>query len=289
MTSELRRSSAEGAVRIVAAAARPGGRWRRLSDVGWLPALGALPIGDKELLNLAHHLPVAVSADAGQVHVVALIHPSCLRRPVVDQAGRWTPPYRPLAVRALPFHPVDPATGAWRSMIVEDPGAAGPGAGEPFYLADGRPAPAFEQAMRMLVQLVGGARRLAAAAEALIAADLLAPLVLDGANAGVLAGRRLLVADPAKVMRLTPARTHALARDGFLALDLLTASHFSQRLLSQALPRPGHGEPPAALSGLSFDPGELPIEIGVSGLGLDSSPLFSIEAFLAAAKPARDP
>jgi hypothetical protein len=109
--------------------------------------------------------------------------------------------------------------------------------------------------------------------------------------------------------RLTPRRVHALARDGFLALDLLTASHFSQRLLAEKVGRvssdglaggqadgladgaaPGAWVGPAAHAfSLADDLGITAVDLSLDSLRLDGSPLFSMEAFVAARNPARDP
>jgi hypothetical protein len=299
MSGSVQAPSLQTPLRVHPAAPQAGAEWRPLADLSALGQLVAIPIGARELLNLAQSLPIAVSAGDAGLHVAAIIHPALLASPAVRR-GQWSLAYKPLAIRALPFFPVDPETGGWRSMLVEaDVAASAPCAEaateqdgrEPFFLGDGRPAPSYRRATGTLLQLIEGARPLQRAAETLLGADLLAPLIPPESVS--LGARSLLVTDPGRMARLSARRVQALARDDFLALDLMTASHFSQRLLAPKVGRASADGPPVQASWLPDDLGIVAVDLAVDGMRLDDSALFSIDRFLAArppgGKPLRDP
>ncbi len=77
--------------------------WRRAKRFAWLDQVGAVPIADTELLNLAHHCPIAIHIDGGAPTVVCLLRSEFLRASRVGKDGRWKLAYQPLALRTLPF------------------------------------------------------------------------------------------------------------------------------------------------------------------------------------------
>jgi hypothetical protein len=263
----------------------PDGEWPQTQRLDRFGRLGLMPVADREILNLSHHAPLAVALGVGAPHVVALIDPDLLSAPCIDAHGRWLPSYQPLALRCLPFYLADPAGERPRRALLE--GLSDPADAQTlrYREAGGGLTPAYRRAIDGLDQLAIGARRLRQAAETLLAADLLEPLRFEGAAGQHFASAALMAADPARLIALSPLRTRLLAREGMLALDLMTASYFSLRLL-----RPGTRRrdlPVPALrpdSGLALDPGLEPLDLGGAEVVLDDSALFSVDAFLAASR-----
>jgi SapC len=268
----------------------PEARWRNVLDYGWLDELGIMPVADRELLNMAHHTPLVVVLGAGEPSVQALVRSDLLLQSPVDKQGRWRPAYRPLALRALPLLLLDPAGDTMRTALITGIAESRLGPPLPYLDPTGARRPEVAAALGQLTHLRSGAKALAAAAETLLGAGLLAKLGVEGEAAQFFSSMELMVPDAAKLAALAPTQTAALARDGRLALDLLTASHFSSRLLNSRARRTAE-KPVPATSCLSLDLDAAPVEIDAPGLGLDQSALFSIEDFLAAGggKVTRDP
>lgn len=250
-----------------------------LQDRYQLEALLALPIVDKEVLNLAHTAPIVISVGRTGAHAAVLVHPRLLRQPVLAN-GRWRGTYKPLAIRALPFFPIDPATGDWASMRID---GVSDGARE------GSSSSVSAQTAKAFELLVAGGQRLQTAAEALLAADLLTPLEPPPIEGLVMGARQLMMPDPERSAALTPMRLTALAREGLAALDLLTASLFSRRLLAEGVlqgtrARMGNGGHSGLADPLALALSE-PWTEGVEGLGVDASPLFRFSDLVAVGEP----
>jgi hypothetical protein len=100
----------------------------------------------------------------------------------------------------------------------------------------------------------------------------------------------LLVIDPRRLRRLTPARTVALAADGFLPLDLATAFAFSSRLWASSLAPGRSADDDAQIA--AVDPalfGQHAQAAIAIELRIDDSSLFSIDTFVKSDKPSVDP
>jgi hypothetical protein len=264
-------------------------RFRPVLRHGWLDGLGIMPIADRELMNVAHHAPIVIVCGVGEPSAQALVRDDLTLSPAVDKAGRWRPVYKPLALRALPFLLLDPAGDDRREALISGIPDAALGAPVAFHAESGARRPEATVALQHLAPLHAGARALGAAAEALLASGLLAPLRLSGEAAQFFDSMELLTPDPKRLAALPPSRTAALARNGRLTLDLLVAAHFSARLLAHAV-RPLI-DAPSPQSGLAMDLDPAPADIDAPGLGLDESPLFSIDAFIAREaerRPGRD-
>jgi hypothetical protein len=269
--------------------ARDAQRFRPVLRHGWLDDLGIMPIADRELMNVAHHAPIVVVCGVGEPSAQALVRDDLTLVPAVDKAGRWRPVYKPLALRALPFLLLDPASDDRREAMIAGIPETALGAPVAFHAESGARRPEATLALQHLPPLHAGARALGRAAEALLAAGLLAPLRLVGEAAQFFDSMELLTPDPKRLAGLSPSRAAALARNGRLALELLITAHFSARLLPPAV-RP-LTDAPSPQSGLSLDLDPAPAEVDAPGLGLDESPLFSIDAFIAREaerRPGRD-
>lgn len=249
-----------------------------LSAWGWpdgfscVDRLGQLPVADTELLNLSHFCPIAIDLASATPHVVCLLGQGLLRQPCVNAEGRWLAPYRPLALRSLPFR----SRLVLGQRVVEiAPELAMPPEGAALALLkpDGSPAPDYAAVLGLLGLLERGTARLADAARLLLAADLLIPIGREEEPRGT-----LMVVSGERLGRLSPQRAAALAADRCLALDLAAASLFSRRWLAEGLvqDRPTTSMAPAPVPDLvMFDHG---LRDAIDQpLMLDASPLFSFD------------
>ena len=269
----------------------PGEVWRRPRQFRFLDRVGTVPLSDSEFLQTSLYLPLAVQEGAGTHEVVAVVHPDFLARPPVRAGGRWGQFYMPIALRCLPFRHAGQAAGSIsRLEIATDLDADDDAVVRPLLADNGRMHQDLAGVVSLLDRLERGKARLASAAASLVAADLLVPLTSTNPENALAVDVKLLVIDPRRLRRLTPARTVALAADGFLPLDLATAFTFSSRLWASNL-APGRSTDDDAQIA-TVDPalfgqhaqGAFAIE-----LRIDDSSLFSFDIFVKSDKPSVDP
>lgn len=263
--------------------------WRRPRQFSFLDRVGAVPLSDSELLQTSLYLPLAVHEAAGTHHVVAVVHPDFLARPPLHGGARWGQFYMPIALRCLPFRRARQATNGISSLeIATDLDVGDDAAVLPLFAENGRLHQDMAGVVSLLKRLERGKATLARAAAALVAADLLVPLVSTNPENALAVDVELLVIDPERLRRLTPARTVALAVNGFLPLDLATALAFSNRLWASNL-APGRstdGEQMAPVDPAFF--GQHAQAAFAIELRIDDSSLFSVDTFVESGKPSVD-
>lgn len=270
----------------------PGDIWRPPRQFRFLDRVGTVPLSDSELLQTSLYLPLAVQESAGTHEVVGVVHPGFQARSPVRADGRWGHFYMPIALRCLPFRRARQATdgGIPKLEIATDLDTDDDAVVQPLFAENGRLHQDLAGIISLLERLERGKARLASAAASLMAADLLVPLTSTNAANALAVDVKLLVIDPRRLRRLTPARTVALAADGFLPLDLATAFVFSSRLWASTLaPAPSTDDDAriAIVDPASFgqhSPGAFAIE-----LRIDDSSLFSFDTFAKSGTPLVDP
>jgi hypothetical protein len=270
----------------------PGGVWQPPRQFRFLDRVGTVPLSDSELLQTSLYLPLAVQESAGTHEVVGVVHPEFLARPLVRADGRWGQFYMPIALRCLPFRRAGRVKGGGvtKLEIATDLGVDDDAAVTPLFAGNGRLHQDLAAVVSLLDRLEKGKARLASAAASLAAADLLVPLTSTNAANALAIDVKLLVIDPRRLRRLTPARTVALAADGILPLDLATACVFSSRLWASNLaPAPSTDDDAQiaivdpALFGQRAQ-GTFAIE-----LRIDDSSLFSFDTFAKSGTPPVEP
>jgi hypothetical protein len=205
--------------------------WRRPRLFEFASVISQIPLSDSEILLTSHHLPIAIDyADEG-LHVVAITHPRFQRTPAIDADGRWQKGYMPIALRCLPFRNVRAGGGKQCLEIALNLAEAPEQAGAPVFAADGGLSAEVTQIAALLSLLEEGKRRLQAAAEKLLIADVLAAFQLGSLPHGSAEKTRSFTVDRNKFSALSNARMAHLGRDGFLPIDLAVACIFSQRLM----------------------------------------------------------
>lgn len=252
-------------------------RWSRPARFDILDQLAVIPLGDTEILHLAHYAPIAVRLGEQGPEVVLVVHSRLTTSQLVDQDGKWRPPYAPMAIRSLPFR-----AAAQQSEPEVAPRLCNPLA-EPFMLMtpEGKPAKEFAMVLEFLKRLDRSRLRLATAAKALLAADVLVPLLTLDDDPTL----DLMVVQAERLMQLTGPRGAALTFDSNLPYELAAASIFSRRWLEKdAIPEMPEGQAPAAGTSELALRNQTMTE-GVEELvPMDDSPLFSIDEFLKTAR-----
>lgn len=272
--------------------ASPDGAWRPPRQFRFLDRVGTVPLSDSELLQTSLYLPLAVQESAGTHEVVGVVHPDFLARSPIRTDGRWGHFYMPIALRCLPFRRAGQATGGANSKleIATELDADDDAVLLPLFGDNGRLHQDLVGVASLLDRLETGKARLASAAASLVAADLLVPLISTNAANALAGDVKLLVIEPRRLRRLTPARTVALAADGFLPLDLATAFVLSSRLWASNL-APAPSTDDAAQIAIVDPPscgqhaqGTFAIE-----LRIDDSSLFSFDTFAQSGPPFVNP
>jgi hypothetical protein len=264
------------------------GSWRAPLRIRFADEICAVPLADTELLNLAHYLPIGIELRPEGPLVVALLHSAAVRTSPFNEQGTWRWPYQPMALRTLPFRTERGSGNEISLEILSGMDRADLGPPLAYKADDGSDTEEFAAILKLLARIKAGSGRLAAAAERLIAADLLTPLAAVNGFVEQPFANDILVCDPGRLAALTPLRAATLAGENFSTLDLAIASHFSQRLLSDKFVRTAHRagvgaailHDQAMYGDATFDPAPEPI-IGIDpGAGLDTSILFSIDDYL---------
>jgi len=244
--------------------------WRRIDSFDFIDRLGGIAIADTELLQLSHHIPIAIDRNDDRLQVIAILATPFQRLPLVGKQGQWMRSYMPIALRCLPFR----KAGDNLEIAVDLEG----GQDElSMTAADGNFSPELRSISQLLGRLEAGKRRLQVAAETLLIADVLVPLQLAKLPDQTSASSRAYTVDPNRYATLSKQRTAHIARDDLLAIDLAAACIFSQRLM----PGPISVQASAGSSAIPIERREPLLEFG-SNTQLDSSELFSFENFNAA-------
>lgn len=207
--------------------------WRRPVNFSFLEDVRWAPVAESELLNLSHHLPLAVRVLPGGVSVRAGVDTTLLRQPLIDEAGRWLRPYMPISLRSLPFRLSVPPGGEVersRLMIAEAIGSADAETGDPIFGPDRKLAEKAGEISSTLVRAHLSAQKLDEAAELLLLSDILAPVETDDGDGG-----DTLTVDLTRLPAFSGHRAASLVRHGFLPMHLLFSLVFSRRLLSPRL------------------------------------------------------
>ncbi len=194
---------------------RHGSRaWRRYDSYAFAARDAVVPLVGAEIARAVPAFPIAFVAQGGGFVPVAVLSLVPGQNQFVGPDGQWLGGYVPSVLRGHPFRLVQPAgDGPMVLCVDEDSGllteAGGPG--EPFFAADGTPAPAVAQILDFLGQVEASRAATARAAAALAEAGAIEPwpVTLTGA-----AGEQAVTG----LHRIAEARLNALEDEAFLKL-----------------------------------------------------------------------
>lgn len=210
-----------------------------------------IPIGMKEVLEAVLHLPVAFVETAQGLRLVVVLGFDPNRSLMVNAAGQWLSPFRPVRIRTHPFTLAPLPNGEFGLCLWEDSGLVGAeGAGHPFFTPDGALFSTVQQVMETLVAAEKAKAVAAALAKELFEAGVLCPweiMLPDGDGVRKVEG--LMQIDEQKFRALDDETFLKLRRSGGLTLaycHLLSIQNMVQlvkryhedRLIKSAPPPP---------------------------------------------------
>jgi hypothetical protein len=200
---------------------------------GFIDRVSWIPLAESEFHLAAHFVPIAFNLDPQGPAVGALLDAEYQLHPLVSEEGKWLRGYQPLALRCLPFR--------FSNVVSDDPlealevcsdlGLTSSLSGTPILGPDGRLTRSLAATHRSLIKIRNTRRKLLAAVDHLIMANLLMPLRNRSASASGDDGTRLYIVDGDRFHKTSARILAAMARQRFWSVDLAMACLFSQRLL----------------------------------------------------------
>jgi hypothetical protein len=197
-----------------------GKGWRRHEGYGFAAGEAVLPLVGAEFARAAVAMPIAFVGQDGAFRPMAVLSLVPGRNLFVGPDGKWLGGYVPAVLRGHPFALVRPEGAAEAILCVDEASglvveAGTPGA-EPFFDAEGNPAPPVRQVLDFLSQLDANRIATGRAVAALAAAEALAPWPLEVETPE---GRKAV----AGLFRVDEARLNALDGETFLGLRAVGA------------------------------------------------------------------
>ena len=211
------------------------GSWRRPRSFAFLDRLAKIVLSDSELLLTSYYLPVAIDCLDDELQVIAISHPRFQRSRLVGENGQWLRPYMPIALRCLPFRAA-PGTKGDRLEIAVNLEQTVDSLPLPMFSSAGSLSPEVESIQALLRRLERGKAKLERAAEKLLIAGVLAPFRMPKLRGTAEVELKVLTVDRKMFAALSSARAAQLVKGDFLAVDLMAACIFSQRLVPHLMP-----------------------------------------------------
>jgi hypothetical protein len=214
---------------------------RRLLPPGddrWVSERGWVPVSSTEFHLACRYYPMAVRIDDERPQLGLIVDQRYLSHALLDSAGAWRGSYRPVGLRCFPFEAPhvgdDPL-----SDIVIDAASDHLSATSGIALVDdgGRPTRLVTELHRRFALLKRSQETFADILDQFLIGGLLLPLAeVDPANEA--AAPPLYVIDPERLSQIRNTSLGAMARHGFLSVDVAVAAAFSlQNLKAPYRPR----------------------------------------------------
>ena len=209
-------------------------RWKRHSSHAFAARDALAPLVAHELPRAALHLPLAFVAQGGVFTPVAVLGIAPGLNLFVAPDGRWLGGYTPAVYRAYPFALAGLPDGQQVLAFDADSGLLTETGGEPFFAADGNPAPGVKGVMGFLTQVRTHQAQTTRICQVLAEHALLQPWPIAVQGAG---GARRIEG----LLHIDEAALNALPADALKALQQAGALSvaYCQLLSEQHLPRLG--------------------------------------------------
>jgi hypothetical protein len=235
------------------------------ADERWIERLRWVPLSPTELHLACRYFPLAVRIEDQQARLGLLLGKAYIAHMLLSGDGQWRGAYRPIALRCFPFQAPKLSNDPLSDIVIAaDSGFLSHGAGLPV-LVDDKPNDWVAELYRLLQLLKRGEEAFTGAIDQLQIADLLEPLTAahdvesaDGASFHVLSPRRFA--------ELGKGPLGAMARRGFLSLDIAVAGLFSlQNLKAELRPKradrigPSSGDATTAFDAIAIN--DLPLAL----------------------------
>jgi len=235
----------------------------------WVGELTWVPVSATEIHLACRYYPLAIRFDGPKPMLGLIVDQRYIMQPLLDAAGTWRGAYRPIGVRCFPF--VAPRIGddpLDDILISADSKYVSETAGISIIDKAGRPDRLLNELHRLFRLLQRAQESFAGILDQYLIGSLLVPL----ANANT--DQTLYVIDPQRLLHLEPAAFGAMARHGFLGVDVAVACLFSLQTLRPEYRPKGAGTPRPSMPSVSIVPNMTAIDD--LPLVLDDSELISL-------------
>jgi SapC len=245
------------------------------ADDRWIETFSWIPVSVTELHLACRYYPVAVRFEKQKPRLGLLVHQRYLTHTLLDASGCWRGAYRPIALRCFPFEAPCVGDDPLSDIVIDaNSEYLSPTAGVPIVDKAGRPERLLTEMHRLFCLLKRGQESFAGVLDQYLIAGLLVPLAIKE-GAGTNHEPPFYVIDPTRLLRTDKAALGAMARHGFLSVDVAVACLFSLQNLRSDYRRKAAG----SVSHQSFaSPSIAPDTIMIDDLSLvlDDGELISL-------------
>jgi SapC len=192
------------------------------ADDRWIGELGWIPVSATEIHLACRYYPVAIRFDGPKPVLGLIVDQQYLAQPLLDSNGIWRGAYRPIGLRCFPFAARGIEDDPLTDIVIDADSKYLSNTGGTSIVDDvGRPGPLLNELHRLFRLLQHAQEAFTGVLDQYLIGGLLVPLT--GPNSDI----RLYVLDPVRFLHLQPTALGAMARHGFLSVDLAVACLFS--------------------------------------------------------------
>jgi hypothetical protein len=193
----------------------------------WIDELTWIPVSPTEIHLASRYYPLAVRIEDHKPQLGLIVGQRYLANALLDPAGKWRGAYRPVGLRCFPFEAPDIGDDPLSDILIDaDSEYLSATSGAVIVDNAGRPGGALAELHRLFRLLKHGQTSFAGALDHYLVGGLLVPLT-DGEGPASDHGRSLHVVNPARFAQMENTGLAAMARHGFLGVDIAIACQFS--------------------------------------------------------------
>jgi hypothetical protein len=238
------------------------------TDDRWVSEVEWVPVSPTEIHLACRYYPIAVRFEGPKPSLGLIVDQRYIIHPLLDSARTWRGAYRPIALRCFPFAAPCIGDDPLADIVIDaDSKYLSETIGIPMVDDAGRPDRLLNELHRLFGLLERGQESFAGTLDQYLIGSLLVPL----GNTG---GQPLYVLDPARFLHLEHATLGAMARHGFLSVDIAVACLFSLQNLRPGYRPKGAASPRRSMPSASIAPDMIVMDD--LPLVLDDSELISL-------------
>jgi hypothetical protein len=237
------------------------------TDDRWVSEVEWVPVSPTEIHLACRYYPIAVRFEGPKPSLGLIVDQRYIMHPLLDSAGAWRGAYRPIALRCFPFASPRIGEDPLADIVIDaNSKYLSETAGIPMVDDAGRPDRLLNELHRLFRLLQRGQESFAGTLDQYLIGSLLVPL----GNTD----QPLYVLDPARFLHLEHAALGAMARHGFLSVDIAVACLFSLQNLRPDYRPKGAASPRRSMPSASIVPDMIAMDD--LPLVLDDSELISL-------------
>jgi hypothetical protein len=193
----------------------------------WIDELTWIPVSPTEIHLASRYYPLAVRIEDQKPQLGLIVGQRYLANALLDPAGKWRGAYRPVGLRCFPFEAPDIGDDPLSDILIDaDSEYLSATSGAVIVDQADRPGGTLTELHRLFRLLKHGQASFAGALDHYLVGGLLVPLT-DGEGPASDNGRSLHVVNPASFAQMENTGLAAMARHGFLGVDIAIACQFS--------------------------------------------------------------